>query len=308
MADIGWLHIEVTTRCNAWCPFCPRNVDGFKLTPGLNLEDLPVESLEKRIKQFPNLKAIQFCGISGDPCAAKNIDALLDCAFSFDKIKSIQIHTNGSLRKAEWYAGLVERGKHLERLQIWFAIDGTKETNHIYRQGTSWDKIMDNASAFIKAGGDALWQFIPFEHNKDEILEALKLSQDMGFAKFQLLESDRLITRGGKHYRTGEPLNIKSWYRDGKQPSEDTQHWGNTYDERGEKYVNTGTKNTFVRESNCIHLRDRSVYLDAKNNLYPCCFLWRANCSYENTHVNIKEEFQKKDYRQTCLSVCGSTK
>ena len=307
MDDITWLHIEPTTRCNAWCPFCSRNVDGFKLAPGLNLEDLPVESLEKRIKEFPNLKAIQFCGIFGDPCAAKNIDALLECAFSFDKIKTVQIQTNGSLRKAEWYAGLPERGKHLDLLQVWFAIDGTKETNHIYRQGTSWDKIMENASAYIGAGGNALWQFIPFEHNKDEILEAFGISQSMGFSQFRLFENDR-PKRGGKHYRTGEPLNIKPWYRDGKEPPEDTQFWGNTYNERGEKYVNTGTLNTFVREANCQHLRERSVYLDAKDNLYPCCFLWWANCSYENTHINIQEEFQKKDYRNYCLSFCGSTK
>ena len=307
MDDITWLHIEATTRCNAWCPFCPRNVDGFELAPGLDLEDLPVESLEKRIKEFPNLKAIQFCGTFGDPCAAKNIDALLDCAFSFEKIKTIQIQTNGSLRKAEWYASLPERGKYLEQLQVWFAIDGTKDTNHIYRQGTSWNKIMENASAYIEAGGDALWQFIPFQHNKDEILEAFGISQRMGFSQFRLFENDR-PKRGGKHYRTGEPLNIKPWYRDGKEPPEDTMFWGNTYNERGEKYVNTGTDNTFVRESNCQHLRDRSVYLDAKDTLYPCCFLWWANCSYENTHINIQQEFNKKDYRPTCLSVCGSIK
>ena len=91
MDNIQWLHAEVTTRCNAWCPFCPRNLDGYTILPGLDMEDLPVESLEQRIKQFPNLDGIQFCGIFGDPCAAKNIDELLDCAFSFDNIKTVQI-------------------------------------------------------------------------------------------------------------------------------------------------------------------------------------------------------------------------
>ena len=163
MDNIQWLHAEVTTRCNAWCPFCPRNLDGYTILPGLDMEDLPVESLEQRIKQFPNLDGIQFCGIFGDPCAAKNIDELLDCAFSFDNIKTVQIQTNGSLRKPEWYAKLAERGKHLDMLQVWFGIDGLEDTNHVYRQGTSWNKIMDNESTFIKAGGNALWQFIPFE-------------------------------------------------------------------------------------------------------------------------------------------------
>ena len=310
MEDITWLHIEPTTRCNAWCPFCPRNEHGFKLAEGLVLEDLPVECLEERIKQFPNLKAIQFRGTFGDPCAAKNIDELLDCAFSFDNIKTVQIQTNGSLRKAEWYAELPQRSKHLDLLQVWFAIDGTKETNHIYRQGTSWDKIMENATAFIQAGGDALWQFIPFKHNKHEILDAFGISQRMGFSQFRLFENDR-PKRGGKHYRTGEPLNIRPWYRDGKEPPEhlftdQLSAWGNTYNERGEKFVNTGTTNTHVKDANCQHLRERSVYLDAKNNLYPCCFLWWANCSYENTHINIKQEFEQKNYRKFCLSFCGS--
>ena len=306
MDNIHWLHAEVTTRCNVWCPFCPRNVDGYTILPGLDMEDLPVESLEQRIKQFPDLDAIQFCGIFGDPCAAKNIDELLDCAFSFDNIKTVQIQTNGSLHKPEWYAKLAERGKHLDMLQVWFGIDGLEDTNHVYRQGTSWNKIMDNASAFIQAGGNALWQFIPFQHNKHQITEALKLSQDMGFAKFQLLESDR-PKRGGKHYRTGKPLTIKPWYRDGKEPPEGTVYWGNTYDERGEKFVNTGTKNTHVKDTNCLHLRERSVYLDAKNNLYPCCWLFWSNTSFENTNIDIQSEFKTKDYRKSCLSFCGST-
>tara|TARA_X000001382_G_scaffold126054_1_gene112207 strand:+ start:650 stop:1597 length:948 start_codon:yes stop_codon:yes gene_type:complete len=310
MDNIQWLHAEVTTRCNAWCPFCPRNLDGYTILPGLDMEDLPVESLEQRIKQFPNLDGIQFCGIFGDPCAAKNIDELLDCAFSFDNIKTVQIQTNGSLRKPEWYAKLAERGKHLDMLQVWFGIDGLEDTNHVYRQGTSWNKIMDNASTFIKAGGNALWQFIPFEHNVHQITEALKLSQEMGFAKFQLLESDR-PKRGGKHYRTGKPLTIKPWYREGKEPPEGTVYWGNTYDERGEKYVNNFTENTFVNKSNCDHLTGAmgrpSVYLDAKNNLYPCCYLFWSNTSFENTHLDIQAEFDRKDYRKSCLSFCGSS-
>ena len=52
MEDITWLHIEPTTRCNAWCPFCPRNDHGVKLAEGLVLQDLPVECLEERIKQL----------------------------------------------------------------------------------------------------------------------------------------------------------------------------------------------------------------------------------------------------------------
>mgnify|MGYP003335187616 CR=1 FL=1 len=34
-ADIKWAHVELSTKCNAWCPACPRNKNGFGLIDGL---------------------------------------------------------------------------------------------------------------------------------------------------------------------------------------------------------------------------------------------------------------------------------
>ena len=46
-----------------------------------------------------------------------------------------------------------------------FAIDGLEDTNHIYRRNTDWVKIVQNATAYIAAGGRAEWDFIVFAHN-----------------------------------------------------------------------------------------------------------------------------------------------
>ena len=39
---IMWLHVEPTSRCNAWCPGCPRNKFGYGLT------DFVVEDLDPK--------------------------------------------------------------------------------------------------------------------------------------------------------------------------------------------------------------------------------------------------------------------
>ena len=76
--DIKWLHVELSSKCNAWCPACPRNKSGFGLIDGLVEEDLSLEKLEQVLKQLPNLTTVQLCGNYGDPIAAANIISAID--------------------------------------------------------------------------------------------------------------------------------------------------------------------------------------------------------------------------------------
>ena len=75
--SIKWLHVEPSTRCNAWCGSCARNKSGYGLTDFV-IEDLKVERLKEVIDQLPNLETVQFCGNLGDPCASKIIDQQLN--------------------------------------------------------------------------------------------------------------------------------------------------------------------------------------------------------------------------------------
>src|SRR6056300_1257973 len=87
---IMWLHVEPTTRCNAWCPSCTRNKNGFGLT-NFVLEDLDTITLQETIDKY-KVTQVQMCGNLGDPCAAKNINELLEVVRNVDRL---QIHTNG---------------------------------------------------------------------------------------------------------------------------------------------------------------------------------------------------------------------
>ena len=181
-----WLHVEPTSRCNAWCPGLSRNKFGYGLTDFV-VEDLDPEVLRDTIKKY-NVNSIQMCGNLGDPCAAKNIDEQLQTLGNIDRL---QIHTNGSLRKTSWWAELAKRFNHLDQFDVWFAIDGIGDTHSYYRQGTNYNKVIDNAQAFIDAGGSAYWQFIPFAHNEHQIQDCIRLSQKMGFKKFEFVKNAR---------------------------------------------------------------------------------------------------------------------
>ena len=59
--DIEWLHVEPTTRCNAWCSSCQRNNNGYGLT-NFTLEDLSTKRLHDVIESLPKL--VEFAEIS----------------------------------------------------------------------------------------------------------------------------------------------------------------------------------------------------------------------------------------------------
>jgi hypothetical protein len=99
--DIKWIQVENTTRCNAWCPACARNINGFGLKSNLVIEDLDDEIFEKNLQLFPNLEVIQFCGTHGDFAAAKNVDSHVAIAKKY--AKKIQIHTHGGIRDNKWW-------------------------------------------------------------------------------------------------------------------------------------------------------------------------------------------------------------
>ena len=109
LKDIKWLHLEITTRCNAWCSGCMRNKNGFELVDGFKETDLSLNHLAQILDLMPNLTTVQYCGTSGDCISAKNFIESIDLLLSRKNIKHIQIHTNGSLKTIEWWENLTNK-------------------------------------------------------------------------------------------------------------------------------------------------------------------------------------------------------
>jgi MoaA/NifB/PqqE/SkfB family radical SAM enzyme len=284
---VKWLHVEPSTRCNAWCSSCSRNKNGFGLTDFV-IEDLQAERLKEVIELLPALHTVQFCGNLGDPCASKIIDDQL--AVVKDKNLNLQLHTNGSLRNTEWWSQLANIFQ--DKIEVWFAIDGLEDTHAIYRQGTSWQKIIDNATAFMQQGGRAIWQFIPFAHNEHQIKQCMKLSTQLGFRRFEFVKTARYKTEP-RHYQTGEQLDIKPW----SQHESQWRRRGGILDKIQKKI-----EKTTVLEKDCMHLAMPSIFLNANGIISPCCYFGQNPLSKNN----IKEQFSKKEFQKRCLSSCGS--
>lgn len=249
-SDIKLLHVESSSKCNAWCPACARNKLGFGLTDGLVETDLSLDRLQSIIDQLPSLELVQLCGNHGDPIAGNNILPIVDLCL--EKQFKIQIHTNGSLRSVAWWSDLGRKLKDVPH-EVWFGIDGIGSTHEIYRQGTDYNKIIDNATAFIQAGGHAVWQFVPYEHNQHQVMKAIKLSQQLKFKSFKLAKLFRKDKLQAKHWKTGEPYELK-------------------VATNFIPLIRMDYKKTAPREDQCMHLSAPSVYLDALGKISWCCY------------------------------------
>lgn len=286
LSSTKWLQVESTSKCNAWCPGCSRNNNGYGLANDLVVQDLSADRFREVLAMFPNLEVVDFCGTFGDAIAGSNVLELTQIAL--DSAPEVLVRTNGSLRTEDWwrdYAKLLGEHKH----NVWFCLDGLEDTHHLYRQGTDYHKIIRNAQAFIDAGGTATWQFIPWQHNEHQIKECLKLSQQMGFKKFELIKSVRANFQA-RNYRTGEPYDIQTWSRDTKvNPL---------------TFVKSG-----VPLKNCMHLEMPSMYLNADGSLNVCCFFNKYNSNNDPSQLmDVATKLATpSSVPRICTHHCGSS-
>ena len=281
--SIKWLHVEQTSRCNASCPSCVRNNLGYGVASNFEIKDLSLDRLTEVLDLLPNLETLQYCGVRGDVIAAQNFLESLDIVLS-KNIPKIWIHTNGSMKTTAWWERLAVKLKGVDH-EVVFALDGLEDTHAIYRQNTDFNKIIENAKAFIACGGKAVWQFIPFAHNQHQILEAIKMSQQLKFSRFQFVHDVRHTTEA-YHHQTGLPIDIQPWDRASKN-----RH---ALDKR--------MNNDVVVEDSCMHLTFPSLYLDHTGTLSPCCFLNK----FDHATLDIAQNFKDKKWMWQCLEWCGS--
>ena len=196
--EIKTVHLEMTEACNASCTMCARNLNGGEVSPLLHGAELTISDIEQifPVDFVKQLDRLYMCGNYGDPAVAR--DTLEAFAYFREHNPNINLsmHTNGSMKKPEWWAELA--GVIGRKGYVIFGLDGLEDTNHLYRQGTVWKKIMENAEAFIRAGGRARWDYIVFAHNEHQVEQAQDLAAKMGFEKFNIKKSNRFFsnTRG----------------------------------------------------------------------------------------------------------------
>lgn len=193
-SDIKTLHLEVTDKCNAACPMCARNINGGEDNPQLPEVELTVDDVKAMfpIAFVQQLERMYMCGNYGDPIAAKDTLEIFQYFRQHNPKMTLSLHTNGSAKNIQWWTQLAETlGK---KGYVVFSVDGLADTNHLYRQNTVFSKIMENAQAFINAGGRARWDYIVFAHNEHQVDEAEAMASSMRFEKFQYKKSARFFS------------------------------------------------------------------------------------------------------------------
>jgi sulfatase maturation enzyme AslB (radical SAM superfamily) len=174
----------------------------------------------------------------------------------------VNINTNGSSRSPSWWAKLAH-----PNIQIGFALDGLADTHTLYRQDTDWHKIIENATAFIQAGGQAIWRFVPFDHNRHQEAECRRMAKELGFIGFENIYDGR--DAGPVYTRSGE---FSHWLGPAGNPppiKDMLQSHVTWFDSKTIKLQ----KDTTELNLRCRHKVDREIYLAADGTVYPCCYL-----------------------------------
>jgi MoaA/NifB/PqqE/SkfB family radical SAM enzyme len=252
--DIKHLHIEFSSLCNARCPLCPRNLCGVPYNGGYCETNLSLDTVKLLpVGVIANLGKILVNGNFGD--FTSNLESLDIIAYirNINPSTRIEISTNGSARNEDFWKQLASYD-----VQVDFCLDGMKDTHHLYRQDTDWDKIINNAKTFMNAGGKAIWKMIRFDHNVHQIDECKKLSETLGFISFELIDHGRdtgpVFDRNGNlshtigNFTQSVDLEFKKNQVDFKFPAK-------------------------PQSVNCFAKKWSSFYISAEGKVYPCCFL-----------------------------------
>ena len=185
--------LEITTYCNAACPQCPRNISGGSVNPHMPLCHLSRETIDRAftLELCKRTRQIFFCGSYGDPIVHPDFLNILRDFRSKNPKLWLYIHTNGGVHDTAWWAELAEILNGYGKID--FGIDGLEDTNHLYRRGVKFDIAINNAQAFIQAGGKAQWNYIVFKHNEHQIETARLLSEIIGFEKILFRGTGRFL-------------------------------------------------------------------------------------------------------------------
>lgn len=305
--ELRTIHLEMTERCNAGCPQCGRNINGGEQNPYIKNRELSLEDIQRFIPKelCKQLTHIYMCGNYGDPIVAQDTLEAFRYFRENNANMLLSMNTNASARPIEWWVELAK--VYGNNGYVIFSIDGLEDTNHIYRRNTIWSKIIENAKAFIDAGGKARWEYIVFAHNEHQVDTARQLAHSMGFTEFVAKKSARFMSLQGDikensivKDKKGNIISIappkNPIYRNDGLKKINMLNVQNvnvtlptTYDEiknkiNPELFMNSELQQAYDTATiDCKVKKEKSIYISAEGILQPCC--WVASQMYPWYHV-----------------------
>ncbi len=261
--EIRDVHLEIASLCNARCPWCPRNFWGYPYNGGYPETYLTLEQTKKIFskKFLQQLKSIRVNGNFGDIVMNPEGQDIIKYFRDNNPKMNISINTNGGARKEDFWKSLASSSATVN-----FAIDGLEDTHSLYRQDTSWKTVIKNAKTFISNGGNAIWQFIEFDHNRHQIEECKQLSIQLEFSKFKIVDEGR--NTAPVFDKKGNLAHTLGSYS-GETNFEKLLDSKKTDDILLEDII-PGRKP--CASVICETKKLKSIYISANGDVYPCCY------------------------------------
>ena len=258
--DVRHIHLELSSRCNARCPRCPRNYYGYPYNNGYEEVDLSLKDFQKLVTSelLQNIKIIYVNGNHGDFIMNHHSVNIISYILKCNPQIKINASTNGSARNKKFWQDLGALG-----ITVDFCIDGLVDTHGIYRQDTDYQTILNNAAHFIQAGGQAVWMYTEFPHNKHQVAEAKILAKELGFSQFRR----RLNTRadGPIYNRSGTKIAAIGTQNPMGLPDQVDVDKIKLYNLK----YNKGNNAKIV----CQARQEKSIYISATGTVTPCCWI-----------------------------------
>jgi MoaA/NifB/PqqE/SkfB family radical SAM enzyme len=268
LREIRVLHIEPTDVCQLACPLCARETDvqfDKNTHHHLTIDHIMTHFSESDIC---TLDKMFMCGNYGDPAAGLHT---IEIYQHFKRINcniTLGMNTNGALRNTAWWQQLASTLSSPTDYVV-FSIDGLEDTNHLYRQNCNWQKLIENAQAFINAGGSAHWDMLVYQHNQHQVELCEELARTLGFKWFRAKVSKRPFIKG---------LEFPVGWKKIKQHPESID---------------------------CHALREKSIYIDAQGRISPCCWLGSRQYNFVEDFDLIQHSWSTDQPNPVCASACG---
>ena len=267
--EIQHLHLEISSRCNAACPLCPRTFWGYPLNQGYVEHDMTLEEAQKIFSPdfLRQLRSMTINGNFGDAVMNPHTTDICRYFKTENPDLKINISTNGGARDSKFWQTLAELD-----IEVFFCLDGLEDTHSIYRRNTLFTTVIKNAKTFIDAGGRAGWKMIKFEHNQHQIEQCRTMSQEMGFAIFLLVNDGRdngpifdknkelVFMMGPSKWGDSRP-NFDHMYQDRVGANEVSK-------QRLRDRISTIP----IKSVTCEVSLSKSMYVSSTGDVYPCCY------------------------------------
>jgi MoaA/NifB/PqqE/SkfB family radical SAM enzyme len=272
-------HIEISSKCTLRCPRCARQeVPDTLINTELNLEFFQKNFTPEFV--MAHVEKITFCGDDGDPIYAHDLVPVIRYIKSIKPVE-IVIITNGSYRKAEWWA---ELGSVLTDLDtVHFSIDGwDNDSNNLYRINSDFASIDTGVKTLTTHSKcRTVWAVIAFKFNEHKIYDMISQAQSWGMDGFQITRS----TKFGSVYPIYGPNDLlepsKKWVSGSHRFERETvilslrglnNHVHKLHPINFELYQNSQVVNGV---NPLCAIGNKGLYIDARGRLFPCC--WVAN-------------------------------